>query len=344
MSETEALDFDKVLRHIGPLGKWQWFQSFCLFTVATCSGIGAVTFAFTAYEPNYRCLMPECNESISNASYKTKEAYEALDKMFLGMSIEETGRQCYRFKGVDIACGNYLPNEQAKERCPNSELVFDTSVVSSSAVQDLNIVCDGGYQKTILKSCYTLGMLLAAFIIGFISDTYGRRKALVLSIFLLGISGILKVFTTNKIVFAILRVLHGIGGHGSIIVAFVLSAEIILPEQKVLFIFITGTGFQVGELIYAIAAYFLRDWKTLQLATCIPILCLILLYFVVPESSRWLISRGRTEEAKQILRKRAKFNNVGPIPEHVFQGDLGQKVNGTSIRLSFGQSLIAISR
>ena len=55
MAKIQAqIDFDKVLDHIGPLGKWQWFQSFCMFWVGTCAGIGAVTFAFTAYEQNYR--------------------------------------------------------------------------------------------------------------------------------------------------------------------------------------------------------------------------------------------------------------------------------------------------
>merc|ERR1711860_3248 len=98
------------------------------------------------------------------------------------------------------------------------------------------------------------------------------------------------------------------GGHGCAMVSYVASVENSLPQYKVLLMFIPGMGFQVGEFIYAIAAYFIRDWIPLQLATCIPIVVMVLLYFVVPESCRWLISEGRIEEAKKILNKRAKIN------------------------------------
>ena len=339
MSETKSLDFDKVLQHIGPLGKWQWIQSFLMLLVGISAGVGAVTFAFTAYEPNYRCIMPECNEHVSNASYDSTASIDALTLLFPQKSIEDAGKQCYRFQSD--SCGNYSSN-LPKEKCPTSELVFDTSVVSSSIVQDFDLVCDQAYQRPILKSFYTLGMLIGSFIIGFASDTLGRRKALVLAIFCLGISGVLKTIATNQIFFAFLRILHGMGGHGCMMVAFVTSAERSLPQYKVLLMFIPGIAFQIGEFIYAIVAYFIRDWIPLQLATCVPILFLVLLYFVVPESCRWLISQGRTEEAKKILNKRAKVNNfAGPIPDNVFKSDDVQMPIATS-KLTFGQSLVAI--
>ena len=340
MSESKSLDFDKVIQHIGPLGKWQWIQSFFMLLVGTCVGIGGVTFAFTAYEPNYRCIMPECGENSSTVSYNTTQSMEALTLLFPKKSTEEAGKQCYRFKSA--SCGNYS-SDQPREKCPTSELVFDTSVVSSSIVQDLDMLCDKAYQRPIFSSLYSIGMLTGAFVIGFASDTLGRRKSLVLAISCLGVSGVLIAFTTNKIIFVLLRILHGMGGNGSALVAFVLAAENGLPQHKVFLMFVPGMGFQVGEFTYAIAAYFIRDWIPLQLATCIPILAMVLLYFVVPESCRWLISQGRTEEAKKILKKRAKVNNFAePIPDHVFQSDDDEKLATSNNRLTFGQSLIAI--
>ena len=341
MSETKTFDFDKVLNHIGPLGRWQWFQSFCMLLVGACSGIGAVTFAFTAYEPNYRCIMPECNENISTVSYNTTKSMEALTLMFPQKSIEDAGKQCYRFQSA--SCGNYS-STLPKEKCLNSELVFDTNVVSSSIVQDLNMLCDQAYQKSIFSSLYTLGMLLGSFILGFTSDTLGRKPTMILSIACISICGVLKVFTTNKIIFAFLRIMHGIGGKGCALIAYVTSAESSLSQHKVLLMFIAGIGFQIGEFLYAIEAYFMRDLITLQLAIHIPMLFLILLYFVVPESCRWLIFQGRTEEARKILNKRAKINKFdGPIPHHIFDNDEESKTNGSN-RLTFAQSLLAICK
>ena len=49
-----AIDFDGVLKHVGPLGTWQYLHLFLLFWVPMCGGIAVVTFSFTGYIPNYR--------------------------------------------------------------------------------------------------------------------------------------------------------------------------------------------------------------------------------------------------------------------------------------------------
>ena len=165
---------------------------------------------------------------------------------------------------------------------------------------------------------------------------------MLLSVSCIGISGVLKAFVTNKIIFGFLRILHGIGGQGCALVSYVISAESSLPKYKVSLMFIPGIGFQIGELMYAIEAYFLRDWVPLQLASHIPILFMILFYFVVPESCRWLISQGRISEVKQILMKRAQVNHSEEIPEHIFERNEANSVIGS--RLSFGQSFLAISK
>ncbi|XP_048779932.1 organic cation transporter protein-like isoform X2 [Ostrea edulis] len=57
-------------------------------------------------------------------------------------------------------------------------------------------------------------------------------------------------------------------------------------------------------------AYFIRDWRWLQLAAASP-MAIPLIYWwskVLPESPRWLISRGRYQEAMEILQYAAKVN------------------------------------
>jgi hypothetical protein len=66
--DVKQFDVDKVIEFIGPLGKWQWFQNILLFFVGVTAGIGAVTFAFTGYMPNYRCSVPIC-ENVTTTDY-----------------------------------------------------------------------------------------------------------------------------------------------------------------------------------------------------------------------------------------------------------------------------------
>ena len=54
----------------------------------------------------------------------------------------------------------------------------------------------------------------------------------------------------------------------------------------------------------------IRDWKTLQIVVSAPLFLLLVLYFIVPESPRWLIATGRYKEAKETIEKAAKMNGV----------------------------------
>ena len=106
---------------------------------------------------------------------------------------------------------------------------------------------------------------MGSFIIGLISDYFGRTKAISFSIFLSSVTGILTTLTKEKISLAVLRVIYGIGIKGCVMVNYVMAAEMSLPNYKVLIMFIAGIGFQFGEVCFAIQSYFLRSLKKISL-------------------------------------------------------------------------------
>ena len=65
------------------------------------------------------------------------------------------------------------------------------------------------------------------------------------------------------------------------------------------FLLIVGIGFIAGELVLALEAYLIRDWITLQLVAYLPMLILMGLYFILPESTRWLIAKGIVMQDKK---------------------------------------------
>ena len=79
-----------------------------------------------------------------------------------------------------------------------------------------------------------------------------------------------------------------------------------------------GMGWPTGEMILALEAYLIRDHFTLQLVSHAPMFLVILvIYFFIPESTRWLISKKMYETAcKQVL-KIAETNNTTP-PTNIF--------------------------
>ena len=74
-----------------------------------------------------------------------------------------------------------------------------------------------------------------------------------------------------------------------------------------------GMGWPTGEMILALEAYLIRDHFTLQLVSHAPMfLVIFVIYFFIPESTRWLISKKMYETAcKQVL-KIAETNNTSP--------------------------------
>ena len=59
-------------------------------------------------------------------------------------------------------------------------------------------------------------------------------------------------------------------------------------------------GWNIGSLLMTFLAYFIRSWSNLQLSFAFISLVLVSYYFLVPESPRWLISKGQTEEVYSI--------------------------------------------
>lgn len=67
----------------------------------------------------------------------------------------------------------------------------------------------------------------------------------------------------------------------------------------------------MGYMILPILAYFIRDWRDLQLAISLPSVGLLITWCYLPESPRWLIRKGKWGQAEYILHKAAQKNEDG---------------------------------
>ena len=88
-----------------------------------------------------------------------------------------------------------------------------------------------------------------------------------------------------------------------------------------------GIPFALGEVVLLVEALLVRDWRGLQLLAHLPLLLLLGLGWAVPESVRWLVARGRAQEARDIVRSAARENRR-PLPAHLLAAGAGAEVGG----------------
>ncbi|XP_023557971.1 solute carrier family 22 member 13-like [Octodon degus] len=74
-----------------------------------------------------------------------------------------------------------------------------------------------------------------------------------------------------------------------------------------------------GQMLAAGLAYGIRNWRFLQIAASAPTFLLFFYFWLLPESSRWLLIWGKTEEAKQLVMKAASVNKRKLSPELLSQ-------------------------
>ena len=135
------------------------------------------------------------------------------------------------------------------------------------------------------------------------------------------VAGSLAAFVKVPALFGLLRFLCGMGGMGLFMVAYVIVLEVTTPKYIVALGTLTALGFTIGELLFVLAAYFIREWVPLQLVLHVPMLLgVALVYLFVPESVRWKVSKGRLAEARRDMKRIAKINGR-EIPERLLHQD-----------------------
>ncbi|CAK1541331.1 unnamed protein product [Leptosia nina] len=131
------------------------------------------------------------------------------------------------------------------------------------------------------------------------------------------IGGVGSIYTRGLWDFAFCRFLVGTSFDNCFMIMFILVLEYVGPKYRSLIGNISIALFYGGGAIsLPWLAIWLGDWRRLLWVTCIPLLMIIFIPFTIPESARWLSSRGRTREAIKVLKRFERINGT-KIPQDV---------------------------
>lgn len=202
----------------------------------------------------------------------------------------------------------------------------------SSIVTEWSLVCDRRYLSALINTMYFAGFTVGSLVTGVISDYWGRRKLILTCLYLQGIVGGSLYLSTSVEMFMGLRFLQGLLLPGLQSTSYMLLQEL-TPTRKLT---MTGILFEcsrsLGLIFLGVTAYFIRDWRNLQLVMCIPTLLTVAWSWAIPESPKWLLSKDKKLLAlRACLRFARKNKDEAFIDEYRKQLNVSKKARGEEV-------------
>ncbi|MEV7663468.1 MFS transporter [Paenarthrobacter sp. NPDC089316] len=160
----------------------------------------------------------------------------------------------------------------------------------------------------LVGSAAPLGFFFGAILSGWMGDRFGRKKVMLWALAFYCLMSIVAAMAPNFEIFLIARVFAGLGaGAESVIIAPFLS-EFIPPKRRGWFIGTLAGFFSFGFVGAALIGRFIvplgeDGWRWAQVVTAVPILLLLWWRRSLPESPRFLMSRGRIAEATDVVER-----------------------------------------
>ncbi|XP_053398435.1 organic cation transporter protein-like [Mercenaria mercenaria] len=302
------MKFDEILVLLGEFGPYQKRIYFLVGLPAINAGIFMMINVFLLGNPDHRCAIPGCD----NDTYAVQSNLHAI---LINRTIPPPDDdnfkydECHLFPPNASYYDNYSrPTNASKYKC--DKWVYDESVFHENVVTEMSVVCDKEILQSIAKMTFFIGVLFGDLTFGVVADRYGRKKSFYLSILLLLVSTIVLYWVQNFVEYSVVRFFIGAGCAGIFLVGFVIAMEMVGPSKRLWAGTFWQVWFEIGLIILSGVAYLVRDWRKLQIIMAIPTVIYLPYYWLIPESSRWLLSQGRPAEAEAVLRKAARVNKV----------------------------------
>lgn len=164
--------------------------------------------------------------------------------------------------------------------------------------------------SSFIQSLFMFGVLIGNLVFGSLADTYGRKKICNKALFLFTFTSFLTTFANNYVALGIIRFFVGIFLGGVGLISFVQCQELLGSSVWTISGCVLPAFFAIGISILAGIGSSVSDWRNVCLITSLPGFLLCLAYIPVPESPRWLYSRGKVTEAEDVMKFLAAKNGI----------------------------------
>lgn len=165
-------------------------------------------------------------------------------------------------------------------------------------------------QLGLVISSLVFAAAVGAFLGGRISDAWGRRKTIIVLAVLFFIGTLFVIFSPNYPVLVLGRVMLGLGVGGASTVVPVYLAELapfeirgsITGRNELAIVSGQLLAFTMNAIINTVWGHHDGVWRYMFAICALPAIALFFGMLRMPESPRWLVDKGRSDEALAVLK------------------------------------------
>ncbi|XP_012276484.1 carcinine transporter [Orussus abietinus] len=302
--------FDSILTYVGDFGKYQWYLLLSLFPyTGVYVSLYFSQFFLTLVPREHWCRVPEVvdlnctseEQRILLAIPKADE-YPYYDGCYQkDLNFSKLLREGHEFQSLVWSTNKTVP-------CSDWEFNY-TQIPYRSIAAELGWVCNKAYLVSTAQAIFFCGSIIGGFFFGWLADHHGRILTLMVLNGIALIATIATAFASDFWSFAICRFFAGLAFDNCINIPLIVVVEYMAVNKRTLVFNMTfGLFFALLSTMLPWVAYFIADWRNFTYVSSIPILLCLLTPWIIPESARWYISKGRMEKVFEKLQKIATVN------------------------------------
>jgi SP family galactose:H+ symporter-like MFS transporter len=208
---------------------------------------------------------------------------------------------------------------------------YDTGVISGAILFIKNQFVLSATMEEIVVSSVLVGAVAGAALGGALTGRYGRRGLIILAGIIFTVSALGTAAAPTVAWLIVARIVSGVGiGIASFIspmyIAELVPAKVRGSLVAVNMLAIT-TGIVVAYLVdYAFSG--MHGWRYMFGLAAVPSIGLVIGMWRLPDSPRWLISKSKVDQARQILQRARTASDVGPEVAEIQKSLQAQGVGG----------------
>ncbi|XP_003203825.1 solute carrier family 22 member 7 [Meleagris gallopavo] len=298
------MKFEDLLLETGGFGRFQILILLILCLPRINLPMHFLLHNFLAATPSHHCAIPHQEEFVNLTT-------EEILLISIPREPDGTFRSCEMFSQPQfhlLLNSSLQPDNDSITQDCQYGWVYDHSQFTSTISTEWDLVCEQRGLNQATATFFFVGVTMGAVVFGYLSDRFGRKSILMLSLVISVIFGMLSACSVSYSMLAVTRTLTGVALSGVSLIILPLGMEWVDTEHRTFSGVLTSISWSVGNMLLGLTAYLVREWHWLLVAVTGPCLLSIVCLWWVPESARWLIANGKVKQAHKHLLRCARMN------------------------------------